>query len=557
MVKAKFFVLITLAIFGALFLWKMVQGGYVFESKKMGKSLNFHLTREEKPFVIIVPSFNNQEYVDKNLWSILDQEYKNYRVIYIDDCTTDATYKEALTCVESFEATDKVSIIRNPENYKALYNLYYTIQTLPDDAIVVVLDGDDWFAHPRVLKELNRYYSDPNTWMAYSQYITYPKYEKGTMTPINVKKKNLRGQALFPQLRTFYAGIFKKIKLKDLLYQGAFFRASWDMAVMFPLWEMAREHSVFIPDVLYVYNRETPLNDDKLHRENQFIYNRYIRSLFPYEEIDSYKTDTINEGSSALIIFSENRPLQLLSFLESLEKANGQFSQIHVFYTTCGADFETGYEIVKEKYKQNIVFQRWTNREAFLTVIDRIDSSYITFAKDTLVLNRDLNLSDAILVLEKTGAYGVYFDLGLNIFETPTKVLSVSDGFFAWDFTCGSGEWKCCNRLNMTLYRKATFAPFLSKIQFETITEFEASWKKCIDLHQIGIFSRESKVVNIPFQITKLDSGEKTYLYSEEELNDRLLEGYKIDITPIENLENASREIEFYPHFIKRDQLIE
>ena len=554
MIKARLFLLITGAIFGTLFMWKTVQRGYVFEDKKPKKSMEFRLTKEEKPFVLIIPSYNNEEYVDKNLWSVLDQEYQNYRVIFIDDCSNDATYKEAISCVESFEATDKVTVIRNPENYKALYNLYYTIQSLPDDTIVVILDGDDWFAHPRVLKELNRYYSDPNIWMTYSQYITYPKYEKGKMLPVNVKKKNLRGQTFFPSLRTFYAGLFKKIKLKDLLYKGGFFQASWDAAVMLPLWEMARQHSVFIPDVLYVYNRETPLNDDKLYKESQFLFNRYIRSLPPYEDVDSFSTDIAYDESSALIIFSENRPLQLLSFLESLEKAGGQFSPIHIFYQSSFDAYEKGYDIVREAYDQKVTLEPWSSEENFLNTIRKIERPYITFAKDTLIVNREINVGEAISALEKTGAYAVYFDLGLNVNQIPAGVLSAGDGFFVWDFGQGDNEWKCCNRLDMTLYRKESLEPFISKIHFNTISEFEARWKKCTDLHQIGLFSRQSNVVNVPFQITKIDSGEKSLLYSEEELNDRLLEGYKIDIAPLENLEVTTREIEFYPHFLKRSE---
>ena len=49
--------------------------------------------------------------------------------------------------------------------------------------------------------------------------------------------------------------------------------------------EMAREHAVFIPSILYVYNRETPLNDDKLRRDEQYQLNLYIRALPPYKKV--------------------------------------------------------------------------------------------------------------------------------------------------------------------------------------------------------------------------------------------------------------------------------
>ena len=186
-------------------------------------------------------------------------------------------------------------------------------------------------------------------------------------------------------------------------------------------------------------------------------------------------------------------------------------------------------------------------------IIQSIEESYITFAKDTLILSRNIDLEEAIQTLEKTGAYALYFDLGLNISEIPAKVLPIGEGFFVWDFAHGNHEWNCCNRIDMTLYRKETVQNYITKIRFKTMSEFEANWKKCTDLHQIGLFQTQSKVVNVPYQITKVDTNEKTFLYSPMELNDRLLEGYKIDITPLEDLTITSREIEFYPHFLLRD----
>jgi hypothetical protein len=46
-------------------------------------------------------------------------------------------------------------LIRNPVRVGALENLYRCIHTCDDQEIVILLDGDDWLAHPRVLQTLN------------------------------------------------------------------------------------------------------------------------------------------------------------------------------------------------------------------------------------------------------------------------------------------------------------------------------------------------------------------------------------------------------------------
>jgi hypothetical protein len=55
-------------------------------------------------------------------------------------------------------------------------------------------------------------------------------------------------------MRTFYAGLYKKIKPEDLMYEGGFLPMSVDAGAMLPMIEMAGWHSRFIKEVIYIYN---------------------------------------------------------------------------------------------------------------------------------------------------------------------------------------------------------------------------------------------------------------------------------------------------------------
>lgn len=46
---------------------------------------------DQKPIVVIVPSYNNRNHYQRNLDSIVLQNYTNYHVIYIDDVSPDGT----------------------------------------------------------------------------------------------------------------------------------------------------------------------------------------------------------------------------------------------------------------------------------------------------------------------------------------------------------------------------------------------------------------------------------------------------------------------------------
>jgi glycosyltransferase involved in cell wall biosynthesis len=247
--------------------------------------------REQKHFVLIVPSFNNKNYVQKNLDSILSQEYENFRVIYINDASTDNTIKVARDYVNKKECANKVHFIDNQSNKGALANIYQAVQTCQDEEIVVICDGDDWLCHPKVLEKLNAYYANSDTWLTWGNYKEYPNSTTEVCLPVD--KKVLTSGSVrkepwcFSHLRTFYASLFKKINKEDLMHNGAFYSTCYDLAIMFPMLEMAREHAYFTKDIFYIYNRETPINDDKIKARQQRQMDHILRNKPIYTALDS------------------------------------------------------------------------------------------------------------------------------------------------------------------------------------------------------------------------------------------------------------------------------
>ena len=127
-----------------------------------------------KKLVVIIPSYNNQEWYANNLSSVLDQNYRDFRVIYIDDCSSDKTAELVQHFIADRAAGELFHLIRNPVRIGALHNLYNAIHKCEDDEIIILLDGDDWLAHHRVLKKIDETYADPSCWMTYGQYRSWP-----------------------------------------------------------------------------------------------------------------------------------------------------------------------------------------------------------------------------------------------------------------------------------------------------------------------------------------------------------------------------------------------
>ncbi len=247
---------------------------------------------EEKFIVVVIASYNNAKWYYSNLESVFNQNYTNYHVIYIDDCSTDGTADLVECYAQTKGVSNKMTLVRNTMRCYSLTNRYEAIIQCPDDAVIIILDGDDGLAHHYVFTHINEIYKDQNVWLTYGQFCEYPSKAIGfcrEMPEWIVAQNAFREYNFTPShLRTFYAGLFKKIKKEDMMLEDHFFIMTDDIAMMFPMIEMARlGHFRFLNDVLYVYNAANPLNDHKVSRELQLALDHIIRRRPKYEPIGS------------------------------------------------------------------------------------------------------------------------------------------------------------------------------------------------------------------------------------------------------------------------------
>lgn len=255
----------------------------------------------DKKFVVTIPSYNNLKWCEKNIQSVLSQRYSDFRIIITDDCSDDGS-GEILSKIA--EGNDKVTLIKNKDRLKTMANIYQMGHLCKDDEIIVHLDGDDWLAHDNVLSELNKYYTKHDVWTTYGQHKCYPDESLGTSRQVPQFIIDTNGFRKYrwcsSHLRTYYAWLFKRIKKEDFMYDGKFFSMTSDLAVMFPILEMAGKRQLFIHDVLYVYNCENPISDYRLDIKYQQSLEMYIRyTKKPYQCIEGNLFSTTKEISAS------------------------------------------------------------------------------------------------------------------------------------------------------------------------------------------------------------------------------------------------------------------
>lgn len=535
-------------------------------------------TTKKNPFVVVVPSYNNRAYFENNLSSIFSQDYDNFRVIYVDDASTDETLELVKNYIETNNLKDKVELVHNETNKRALYNLYKAIHSCKNDEIVVILDGDDWFASTHVLSDLNKYYADKNVWMTYGQYIRYPDENMGLCKPVTrdflANAKPRQGPWLYSHLRTFYAGLFKRIQLEDLTQNGQFYPVTYDLAIMYPMLEMAREHAYFTPDISYVYNWENPITDQKIREQEQLRVETYIRGLPIYKQLKTHPKEPFSKSSSDvsdLIVFSYNRPMQLYALLESTEKHVKGFRKIGVLYRA-DEEYDGGYEIVKKRFPQ-VHYQKQPKvnpKKQFKPMVMQMlfgkfgkGADYVVFAVDDIIVTDDIDITKDIDAMIETGAYGVYYRLGKNINScymtglynhSKPNWIDLSNDLYSWQFKNEEGDWNYPNSVDFTLFRKKDIKKDFEELSFTYPSDLEGHWSRKAPLHRLGLCHGHTKQINIPMNLVTDFKNVFENSYTAKELNTLFLKGLKIDIAKLHQHPNSSPHVGIKPEFVSRDK---
>ena len=251
----------------------------------MKKKLDY---KKNKKFLfnIIVPVFNAEQYLEKCLNSIIKQSYKNYQVKLVDDCSTDSSFEVASRICENH---GNFYISKNSRRLGALNNIYNLLSLKvkdPSNTIDILLDGDDYLYSGDVLNIINEKYLKNNCLITYGSHLS-SKGVQGKKYPWLIRKFNLYRKYFWyaSHLRTFRHDLWLSVNPNDLLNKkGQYFSVAWDLAIMFPMLEMAGSRQDFLKELLYVYNDQNPICDHKIRRREQLLAAKEIRRKKRYKE---------------------------------------------------------------------------------------------------------------------------------------------------------------------------------------------------------------------------------------------------------------------------------
>lgn len=193
---------------------------------------------------VILPVYNGEQYIAEAVQSILDQTFKDFELLVINDASTDNT----LSVLRSF--TDpRIRIVNNEVNLKVVKSLNKGLE-LSSGEYIARMDGDDIASPSRFQKQLAYFSQHPEIDVCATQvevfggqnYITR-QYETHNF---------IKASLLFLNIIIHPSVMFKRA---SFIENGYYYDESYDNAEDYGLWVKTIDKLKYaiVPDVLLKY----------------------------------------------------------------------------------------------------------------------------------------------------------------------------------------------------------------------------------------------------------------------------------------------------------------
>lgn len=209
-------------------------------------------------------SQNNKEgkRYEKSILSIIQQEYSNFHIVFIDDNSQDDTLKLTMELMNKRGVlASEVTFVRNSLPKHSAYNILHAAHDYCNsEDIQVIVEGDDYLVGRKVFKLLNTVYQrNKDMWIVYGASVDN-QYNYGNSRPVISDSQLLTSEnervsnQFLGRLSSWRVKLLNKIPLENFKYlDGSWMGATYDIAMQYPLFEAATaKHIKYVPALVYL-----------------------------------------------------------------------------------------------------------------------------------------------------------------------------------------------------------------------------------------------------------------------------------------------------------------
>jgi glycosyltransferase involved in cell wall biosynthesis len=119
---------------------------------------------------IALSCFNAEKFLEECISTIVSQTFTNWKIILVDDCSTDNTMKVLDEIIEKFNIQDKITIIKHEKNWGYGKTLRDAIENGSNE-LIFVIDSDDGLSDKDAIKiMIEEHQKHPEASLIYSNY---------------------------------------------------------------------------------------------------------------------------------------------------------------------------------------------------------------------------------------------------------------------------------------------------------------------------------------------------------------------------------------------------
>jgi len=216
---------------------------------------------------IIMPSWNTSNFIAESIQSVINQTYKNWELIIVDDCSTDNTDE-----VVSFYKDQRIKYLKNEKNSGAAITRNKALREAQGEWIAF-LDSDDLWAPEKLEHQIN--------FMKNNGYnLSFTEYEKidEESKPLNVyvsgpemvNKRKMYNYDYIGQLTMMYSTkAFGLIQIKDI-------KKNNDYAIRLQLYKKDGTCAYLLKENLAKYRvRKVSISHDKFKKKFKSHYDLF------------------------------------------------------------------------------------------------------------------------------------------------------------------------------------------------------------------------------------------------------------------------------------------
>lgn len=285
---------------------------------------------------------------------------------------------------------------------------------------------------------------------------------------------------------------------------------------------------------------------------------RYLRlsKVYLLEE-DEIKSFAVREAELDVVIFSKDRPLQLLSLLESMDSFTKPKIQPHIIYNAKNNDYEQAYQELFTRYSN--LFAKFYNdqekgfKQTLIDLLDSLEGKKVVFFVDDIIFINSLEWKTLLRFDSQKTVPSLRLGLHLSRCYTTndrqelppmTKLM----GLCWWKWSEGDYDWAYPLSVDGHIFSKKEFLDMVQQIDFKAPNTLELGLQKFRPYFEsrLGTCFEHSVIVNNPVNRVQDEIQNLHGSVHQDELLAKWREGERLDFLRYKNFipQSAHQELE-------------